>query len=75
LLDLKTSNLLIDEGGTIKVADFGLSEMRLGSYLKDRDHAKGTPLYMSPEVMMFQCALNPFSPDHRTPLSHVSLSF
>lgn len=53
--DLKTSNLLVDENGVVKVCDFGLTQIRnQGEILKDRDFAKGTPLWMAPEVMRFQ---------------------
>jgi len=53
--DLKSSNLLIDENGRVKVCDFGLSEVKMtGQMLQDTDSAKGTPLWMAPEVMMFQ---------------------
>jgi len=53
--DLKTSNLLIDEFDRVKVCDFGLSEIKQqGQMLQDTDSAKGTPLWMAPEVMMFQ---------------------
>lgn len=53
--DLKTSNLLVDENDVVKVCDFGLSQIRnQGEILKDRENAKGTPLWMAPEVMKFQ---------------------
>jgi len=53
--DLKTSNLLIDENDRVKVCDFGLSEVKQqGQMLQDTDRAKGTPLWMAPEIMMFQ---------------------
>lgn len=53
--DLKTSNLLVDENGGVKVCDFGLSQIRnQGERLRDNDFAKGTPLWMAPEVMQFQ---------------------
>lgn len=53
--DLKTSNLLVDENGCVKVCDFGLSQIRRqGERLRDSDFAKGTPLWMAPEVMQFQ---------------------
>lgn len=41
--DLKSSNLLVDENGRVKVCDFGLSQIKQqGEYLKDLDSAKGT---------------------------------
>jgi hypothetical protein len=53
--DLKSSNLLIDEHGRVKVCDFGLSQIKpMGENLRDRDSAKGTPLWMAPEVMQFK---------------------
>lgn len=52
--DLKTSNLLVDENYRIKICDFGLSQIKAhGEKLSDGiDGAKGTPLWMAPEVMM-----------------------
>jgi len=53
--DLKTQNLLLDEHYRIKVCDFGLSEFRDRQHktLKDgKDGAKGTPLWMAPEVLL-----------------------
>eukprot|EP01116_Phalansterium_solitarium_P009129 TRINITY_DN2315_c1_g1_i1.p1 TRINITY_DN2315_c1_g1~~TRINITY_DN2315_c1_g1_i1.p1 ORF type:complete len:518 (-),score=111.11 TRINITY_DN2315_c1_g1_i1:524-2077(-) len=55
--DLKLSNLLIDDNLSCKICDFGLSQFKSGESLQDRQRAKGTPLWMAPEVMMFQ----PFS--------------
>jgi serine/threonine protein kinase len=53
--DLKSSNLLIDENWKVKVCDFGLSQVKeQGKMLKDDDLAKGTPLWMAPEVMQFK---------------------
>eukprot|EP00019_Armaparvus_languidus_P006004 CAMPEP_0168607050 /NCGR_PEP_ID=MMETSP0420-20121227/16923_1 /TAXON_ID=498008 /ORGANISM="Pessonella sp." /LENGTH=538 /DNA_ID=CAMNT_0008646807 /DNA_START=56 /DNA_END=1672 /DNA_ORIENTATION=- len=53
--DLKTSNLLVDENWRIKVCDFGLSQMlQDGEVARDQKSAKGTPLWMAPEVMMFR---------------------
>lgn len=41
--DLKSSNLLVDENGRVKVCDFGLSQIKQqGENLKDLDSAKGT---------------------------------
>jgi len=54
--DLKSSNLLVDETNRVKVCDFGLSQIKQhGESLKDTETAKGTPLWMAPEVMMFKC--------------------
>jgi len=57
--DLKTANLLYAQVGDIyqvKVCDFGLSDIKPKKQTKLRDPekegAKGTPLYMAPEVMM-----------------------
>lgn len=54
--DLKTSNLLVDSNMTVKVCDFGLSQIKLrGVNLKDgQEGAKGTPLWMAPEVLLGQ---------------------
>jgi len=53
--DLKSSNLLIDENGKVKVCDFGLAQVKpQATMLHDEEHAKGTPLWMAPEVMQFK---------------------
>eukprot|EP01128_Nolandella_sp_AFSM9_P010772 TRINITY_DN7496_c0_g1_i1.p1 TRINITY_DN7496_c0_g1~~TRINITY_DN7496_c0_g1_i1.p1 ORF type:complete len:493 (-),score=71.45 TRINITY_DN7496_c0_g1_i1:286-1764(-) len=53
--DLKSSNLLIDDSGKVKVCDFGLSQVKdARAMLRDEDLAKGTPLWMAPEVMQFK---------------------
>jgi len=54
--DLKTSNLLVDNDWHIKLCDFGLSQLKQrGETLKDGvEGAKGTPLWMAPEVMAGQ---------------------
>ena len=50
--DLKSSNLLTDDKFKVKVCDFGLSQVKEhGTMLKDEDLARGTPLWMAPEVM------------------------
>lgn len=51
--DLKSSNFLFDKNHRIKVCDFGLSDLfERGKKLYDDEGAKGTPLYMAPEVML-----------------------
>jgi len=51
--DLKTSNLLVGDDYNIKLCDFGLSQIKQrGENLRDGvEGAKGTPLWMAPEVM------------------------
>ncbi|EGG23899.1 SH2 domain-containing protein [Cavenderia fasciculata] len=49
--DLKTANLLVDSNLRIKVTDFGFSQIKEGEEFQDKA-AKGTPLWMAPEVMM-----------------------
>jgi len=46
-LDLKSANLLVDEHGVVKVADFGLSQIKKEQMLE----RVGSPLYMAPEML------------------------
>ena len=49
--DIKLENILIDNEGIIKIADFGISkEIKPGTFIKER-HMCGTPAYMSPEMI------------------------
>ncbi|KAL6653689.1 hypothetical protein ACP70R_008613 [Stipagrostis hirtigluma subsp. patula] len=48
--DLKSSNLLVDKNWTVKVADFGLSRLKLQTFLTTKS-GKGTPQWMAPEVL------------------------
>jgi len=50
--DLKTANLMLDRGGTVKVMDFGIAKPAGGNEVTGLTHAGqivGSPEYMSPE--------------------------
>ena len=49
--DIKLENILIDNEGCIKIADFGISkEIKPGATIKEK-HICGTPAYMAPEMI------------------------
>jgi len=49
--DLKTPNLLVDEDGRVKVADFGLSHVKAQGDDPAAYGTVGTPLWIAPEVL------------------------
>ena len=51
--DLKLENVLMDEEGHLKIADFGVSadDMSLGEKIEE-PWETGTPSYMAPEVCL-----------------------
>jgi serine/threonine-protein kinase ULK4 len=62
--DLKPSTILIDGGGTLKYADFGLAKRVTSSSAieqKPQQERRGTPFYMAPEL--FQDGVHSFASD------------
>jgi serine/threonine protein kinase len=49
--DLKTANLLMDENGTVKVADFGVARVKAQSGVMTAE--TGTYRWMAPEVIFY----------------------
>ncbi|RHY51590.1 hypothetical protein DYB38_003540 [Aphanomyces astaci] len=48
------SNILIDQHGTVKLADFGASRLLSASSIAKSKSMRGTPYYMAPEVIKQQ---------------------
>jgi tRNA A-37 threonylcarbamoyl transferase component Bud32 len=48
-LDLKPSNVMVDDRGVIRITDFGLAEA--AAFVRGERARAGTPLYMSPEQL------------------------
>ncbi|KAJ8614264.1 hypothetical protein CTAYLR_001129 [Chrysophaeum taylorii] len=51
--DIKAANILVDDRGTIKLADFGSSKRldAMGTIGNDNNSLRGTPYFMAPEVI------------------------
>eukprot|EP00012_Vannella_robusta_P009932 CAMPEP_0206194832 /NCGR_PEP_ID=MMETSP0166-20121206/7454_1 /ASSEMBLY_ACC=CAM_ASM_000260 /TAXON_ID=95228 /ORGANISM="Vannella robusta, Strain DIVA3 518/3/11/1/6" /LENGTH=486 /DNA_ID=CAMNT_0053611925 /DNA_START=226 /DNA_END=1686 /DNA_ORIENTATION=- len=53
--DLKLTNVLLDTDLSAKICDFGLSQEKFSPFLRDPSTgAKGTPLWMAPEVLRLE---------------------
>jgi serine/threonine protein kinase len=58
--DLKTANLLMDENGMVKVADFGVARVKVQSGVMTAE--TGTYRWMAPEVISLLLTMLPLSP-------------
>jgi eukaryotic-like serine/threonine-protein kinase len=66
--DVKPSNILFDEAGNVKVADFGIAVVMGGRRLTNAGIMMGTPAYMSPEQIV-----RPKEVDHRSDIYSVGI--
>ncbi len=50
--DLKPANILLGSDGSIKITDFGVSELLTSAYQQRGDFVCGTPGYLAPEALL-----------------------
>ena len=68
--DVKPGNILVDRGGNLKIADFGLAKPREKNLSLTRDgDVVGTPYYIAPEQAMGDAV------DHRTDMYALGATF
>jgi serine/threonine protein kinase len=72
--DIKPENILLDQGGQVKIADFGLAKL-LGRPVSEQaltraEQVMGTPHYMAPEQLE-----HPLEVDHRADLFSLGVVF
>ena len=48
--DIKSDNVLLDDNGNVKLADFGVSAKLISTY-GNKESVIGTPFWMSPEIL------------------------
>lgn len=66
--DLKPANILVDDHGTTRLADFGISKLTDGTISRS-SHTVGTPAYMAPEHFQGE------EPDARTDVYGLGATF
>jgi len=57
--DLKPANFILDEGGRLRVTDFGLAWIHDRKRLTETGELAGTPRYMAPEQVSTQLTIGP----------------
>lgn len=57
-LDIKGANILVHNGGVIKLADFGTSGKLAVTMSLNSNSLRGTPYWMAPEVIKQQVSVN-----------------
>ena len=53
--DIKPSNIILDERGTPRLADLGMTRVNSVSSRSSQEHFRGHPIYVAPEVVSGHC--------------------
>ena len=56
--DIKPANILLDDTGSVYLADFGIASYIDESAIEDNGRVMGTPIYMSPELCYGQASVS-----------------